>query len=87
MLTIDSDNIAALLTLVVDAMPNRKIEQIKAVRSVLGTGLKESKDLIEAEHARREPCKVVELAIANIWEERRAAAFHRDCSGFPPFNG
>jgi hypothetical protein len=70
-LTVDSSNVAYALSFVVDQLPNRKIEQIKTIRSMFGLGLKEAKDLVEAEHVRREPTHAVQLAITNMLNARR----------------
>ena len=62
MITVNA-NLAYLLRVIVDSSPDQKIEQIKSIRWITGLGLKEAKDLIEAEHARRDPAR-------NLFEEK-----------------
>jgi len=54
-ITLGHSEIKVLLKFIVDKLPERKIEQIKELRAITGLGLKESKDLIEAEWERRGP--------------------------------
>jgi hypothetical protein len=77
MLTVDFTNIAYTLSLLADLMPERKIDQIKAIRSAYGLGLKEAKDLVEAEWIRREPTNAVKMAINRMLSDRRFAANER----------
>jgi ribosomal protein L7/L12 len=44
---------ALLVETIADALPEQRINQIKRLRMITGLGLKESKDLMDAEHQRR----------------------------------
>jgi hypothetical protein len=56
MITIHACEISAMLRILFDLTPagdNRKIERIKMFRSMTGYGLRDSKELVEAEEERR----------------------------------
>ena len=69
MITVNA-NLAYLLRVIVDSSPDQKIEQIKSIRWITGLGLKEAKDLIEAEHARRDPAR-------DLFEEKLSSIIRR----------
>lgn len=66
MITIAATEIAFILGHAFLTYPGKKIEQIKFVRSVTGLGLKMSKDLVEAEHERRNPADAFAVIIERI---------------------
>jgi DNA-binding transcriptional MerR regulator len=67
---------ALLVETIVDALPEQRINQIKRLRMITGLGLKESKDLMDAEHQRRG--NPVVAAFDHIVQRRDELRRHED---------